>query len=64
MRYLLVMLLCACGERDVSRRPPGDEPGPTGWRVPDCAAITGTAGVTYTTDEGATLAPTAAPPSS
>jgi hypothetical protein len=33
-------------------------PGSGSWTVPSCQKIVGTAGVTYTTDDGATLAPT------
>jgi hypothetical protein len=35
-------------------------PSPT-WTVPDCTTIIGTASVTYTTDDGATLTPTIRP---
>jgi hypothetical protein len=36
---------------------PAARPGNT-WTVPSCSAVSGTAGVTFTTDEGATLTPT------
>jgi hypothetical protein len=36
---------------------PDGSDGATGWQLPNCTSVTGTAAVTFTSDDGATLAP-------
>jgi hypothetical protein len=52
--FSAAFVLCACAEPA-----PSGEPGPpSAWHIPECGAVSGTDAVTFTTDEGATLAAT------
>lgn len=59
---LLVPVLAACGGGESPPGPGGSggsggHAGAPAWSVPACTAVSGTAGVTFTLDEGRTLAP-------